>query len=235
MALGRVMKSLLQSWGLSLRVIAVVAMTSVLVGCVWVMSGHMQGVGFLGPLGHTTFESHGVSSDGAHTGDSRSAAAVSISQVDVMTALGSLSFDGQDVSLAPDGTYVYVDVNGMWVEQRSADDAVTMVDRTARRAASLATWARGRQASVPQLTLIVRDAAGAVRMVESVSVRDATRAHSTRELLADALGYQISRDAYASLDRPSFERESGVTPKLPTGNAVPVSDAATEVGKGRLL
>ena len=236
MTLGKVVvRRLLQSWGPSLRAIAVVVMASVLAGCVWVMSRHVQGVGFLGPLEHATFESREVSCDDARTGDGKTAAAVSISQADVLAALGSLSFDGQDVSLASDGTYVHVDVNGIWVEQRSADDAATMVDKTARRATALATWARGRQASVPQLTFIVRDEADAVRMVESVSVRNVTKAHSTRELLASALGYQISWDAYASLDRPDFERESGVTPRLPTGSAVPISDAITEVGRGHLL
>ena len=236
MTLGRVVvRRLLQSWGPSLRAVAVVAMASVLAGCVWVMSRHMQGVGSLSSLGHAALEPRELSSDDVRTGDGKTTGAASVSQADVLAALGSLSFDGQDISLASDGTYVHVDVNGIWVEQRSADDAAMMVDKTARRAAALAMWARGCQASVPQLTFIVRDAAGAVRMVESVSVRSVTRAHSTRELLAGTLGYQISWDAYSSLDRPGFERESGVTPRLPTGSAVPFSDAVTEVDGGRLV
>ena len=47
MTLGKVVvRRLLQSWGPSLRAIAVVVMASVLAGCVWVMSRHVQGVGF---------------------------------------------------------------------------------------------------------------------------------------------------------------------------------------------
>lgn len=169
----------------------------------------------------------------AHAVDAsqRQQRSASLSKEDVIQVLVSLSYGGEDLSLVMSDAGVYVDENGIWIEQVSLDPAPTMLDVTVRRAEALAIWAKGTGLNIPQVTWIVEDGDGTVRMSETVSARTTAGEHTTAGLLGAALGYQISGDAYRDLGEVSFSQSYGVSPKLPDGTNVSVSSETTSAGE----
>ena len=156
---------------------------------------------------------------------------VSLSKEDVIQVLAGLSYGGEDLSLVMDDAGVYVDENGIWIERVSLDSAPTMLDVTVRRTEALAIWAKETGLDIPQVTWIVEDGNGTVRMSETVSARTTAGEHTTAGLLGATLGYQISGDAYQDLGEVSFSQAYGVSPKLPDGTNVSVSGETTSAGE----
>jgi len=154
-----------------------------------------------------------------------------ISGEDVRQALAQLSLDGSDLSLDPDQLRLHLSSRGIWVEQRSSDAPADMLDASVRRTFALAGWGQSTGVPIPQVTWIVEDESGAVRLALSVPADLEELPSDTPGLLALARGYQISADAYAGLDGPSFARTSGDVPTLPDGAAIEVSALATPEGE----
>ena len=165
------------------------------------------------------------------TGGTQRQRVTSLSKEDVTQVLATLSYGGEDLSLVMDDAGVYLDENGIWIEQVSLDSAPTMLDVTVRRTEALAIWAKGTGLDIPQVTWIVEDGNGTVRMSETVSARTTAGEHTTAGLLGAALGYQISGDAYQNLGEVSFSQAYGVSPKLPDGTNVSVSSEMTSAGE----
>ena len=151
---------------------------------------------------------------------------------DVAAACAGLSFDGSDVSVAPDDVKAVLTANGVWVEQATADDAPAMVDATARRAAALAKWAAEQNVDLSDVTWISEDANGAVRLVVRYGCDGAPTSGDTSALLSAAEGYAISGDAYAQLgDAPAFAQQGGEAPTLPDDSAIAVVQKKTVDGE----
>lgn len=180
-----------------------------------------------GPFG----SSNSGDAEALAAGADRPQRSVSLSKEDVVQVLAALSYGGEDLSLVMDDAGVYLDENGIWIEQVSLDSAPTMVDVTARRAEALAAWAKDTGLDIPQVTWIVEDGNGTVRMSETVSARTTAGEHTTAGLLGAALGYQISGDVYQNLGEVSFSQAYGVSPKLPDGTNISVASGMTAAGE----
>ncbi|OFK23338.1 DUF4430 domain-containing protein [Olsenella sp. HMSC062G07] len=214
-------------WGTVFQVLVVAAATMVLAAGVWLLAGSVLDLGG----SHASLTGTAVTGRAAN-GDAakRLGGPVTLSASDVTDALATLSLDGQDVPVSLDGVSVYLDSNGIWVEQRGSVPASGMADVTARRCFALAAWASGTGVNVPQVTWIVEDESGVVHMTMSASTTLMTKARETEGLLKAALGYRISGDAYAALSDPGFDRALGVAPKLPTGEDIPIEATSRAAG-----
>ena len=151
---------------------------------------------------------------------------------DVAAACAGLSFDGSDVSVAADDVKAVLTANGVWIEQATTDDAPAMVDATARRAAALAKWASEQNVGLADVTWILEDANGAVRLVVRYGCDGAPTSGDASALLSAAEGYAISGDAYAQLgDAPAFAQQGGEAPTLPDDSAITVIQKKTVDGE----
>lgn len=151
---------------------------------------------------------------------------------DVTAALTSLSFDGEDVSLA-EGTFeVVVSGRGIWVEQTSTEEAAAMVEASAKRAAALAAWAGEQGVDLTSVTWICEDAAHAVRLVATYGTSGVPASGDAATLLGAAQSYAICGDAYAELgDGPAYAQSAGGVPALPNGTEISVPADTTASGE----
>lgn len=199
----------------------------------WFLPAYLEGQDPLSALfgGGPSGPSGSADAEAVAAGANQRQRFASLSKEDVIQALAGLSYGGEDLSLVMDDAGVYLDENGIWIEQVSLDSAPTMLDVTARRTEALAVWAKGMGLDIPQVTWIVEDGDGTVRMSETVSARTTAGEHTTAGLLGATLGYQISGDAYQNLGAVSFSQAYGVSPKLPDGANVSVSSETTSAGE----
>lgn len=218
------------------RVVLAVAAALVIAFCAWSMGEYVNG---RDPLAFLSAGSSVASPSPADSSASDSAPSTStvtktssVTGDDILSALGTLRFGSDDVSLSLDDARVVIAKDGVWVEERSSDDPASLVTRTAERAAALAEWARGRGVSVSTLTWITEDGNGVIRMVLCVG-GDAKASGALDKLLAASKGYLISEKTYAGLDSPSFPRTSGEAPTLPDGSDATVDGTVTLSSGGR--
>jgi hypothetical protein len=223
------------------RVVLAVAAALVIAFCAWSMGEYVNGrdpLAFLSPGSSVASPSSAADSSASDSTPSTSTVtkASSVTGDDILSALGTLRYGSDDVSLSSDDARVVIAGDGVWVEERSSDDPADLVARTAERAAALAEWVRGRGVSVSTVTWITEDGDGVIRMV-LCDGGDAKASGTLDELLAASKGYLISKQTYAGLDSPSFPRTSGAVPTLPDGSDATVDGTVTlsSGGKGEVV
>lgn len=217
-----------------LRVLVAIIAAAVIAFCAWSMSEYANGRDPLAFLGTSATEDADAAAqqvaDAADNAGEATGTAHALTQDDIVAQLASLVYDGQDVSVPSDQAGVVLTGGNVWVEQVSSDDAATLVDRTAQRAAALAAWVGQRDSSIASVTWICEDSQGVVRMVVFYTT-GVDASGDTAALLDRAAGYLISEDTYASLSTPAFARTAGEAPTLPDGSQLAV-DAAVEESSG---
>jgi uncharacterized membrane protein YgcG len=206
--------------------------------CGWSAWRYAQGndpLAFLGGSALQTVADTGTDATQQITTTSNTAAATNTTTVtadDVCAAAATLAFDGTDVSVASDQVVVVISDGGIWVEQATTDNAASMVETVARRAAALAAWANKQGVGFTHVTWIAEDANGAVRMTVRFACAAAPASGEAQALLSAATGYAISGNAYAELgDSPAFAQSGGETPALPDAAEVPVVSSKTADGE----
>ncbi|MGN0287380.1 MAG: DUF4430 domain-containing protein [Atopobiaceae bacterium] len=216
------------------RVVVGVLAALLIAFCAWSMSQYVQGKDPLAIFGsgmQTTQASQtsGDASDSSQDNGTDQAAATSsdsttITKDDVVAAIGSLTFDGQDVSCPADDVRVVLrQSSGIWVEQVSTDDATTMVQKTAQREAALCNWAYDHGVDAIGVTWIVEDSYGYTRMVVIALPSDMPQSGSTSDLLQHT-AYAIDYTDYHALDASiSIAQTQGDTPDAPDGTAVQIA------------
>ncbi len=195
----------------------------------WSLSQYLQGKDPLSFLGAGALSTTQEALEGQ--GGSAAPRTLTVSGEDVRHALAGLSLEGRDLSLDPEQLQLVLSSRVIWVEQRSSDASADMMDVSVRRAFALARWVQATGAPISQVTWIVEDASGAVRLVLSVPASLGELPSDTPGLLALACGYQVSADAYAALESPSFARTGGDLPTLPDGAAIEAPAAVTPEGE----
>lgn len=216
------------------RVVVGVLSALLIAFCAWSMSQYVQGKDPLAifgsgtqttqasqPAADATDASQDNGTDQAATDSSDSS---TITKDDVVVAIGSLTFDGQDVSCPSDDVRVVLKQStGIWVEQMSTDDATTMVQKTAQREAALCNWAYGHGVDAPGVTWIVEDSYGYTRMVVVAIPSDMPQSGSTSDLLQHT-AYAIDYTDYHALDYSiGIAQTLGDTPTTPDGSAVQIA------------
>lgn len=218
-----------------LRVLVAIIAAAVIAFCAWSMSEYANGRDPLAFLGTSATEDADAAAqqvaDAAANAGEATGTAHALTQDDIAAQLASLTFDGQDVSVPSDQASVVLTGGNAWVEQVSADDAATLVDRTAQRAAALAAWVGQRDSGIASVTWICEDGQGVVRMVAFYTT-GVDALGDTAALLAKTAGYLISEDTYAALNAPAFARTAGEVPTLPDGSQLVVDAAVEEASSG---
>ena len=205
--------------------------------CGWSAWQYAQGndpLAFLGGSALQTVAETGSDATQQITTTSNTAAATTttVTADDVCAAAATLAFDGTDVSVASDQVVAVISDGGIWVEQATTDDAASMVESCARRAAALAAWANKQGVGFKHVTWICEDANGAVRMAVRFACDAAPTSGDASALLADATGYAISGNAYAELGSSVvFAQAGGEVPVLPDAAEVPVVASKTADGE----
>ena len=202
------------------RVVLAVVAACVIAFCAWAMSQYVHG---RDPLGRPVAETSVTPS--AET------PAASITHDDVVSAIGTLSYGGADVSVPADEMTVVLQDGSIWVEQITDDAALDMVNLTAERACALGSWAQSKNCGVTDVVWISEDLGRSVRMAIRYPTSAADTTASLQTLLQNAAAYHISADAYAACGPVDFPREAGDAITLPDGSAVEVSSQATAGGE----
>lgn len=218
------------------RVVLAVAAALVIAFCAWSMGEYVNGRDPLAFLSQGSSVASPSSADSSASDSAPSTSTVtttsSVTSDDILSALGTLRFGSDDVSLSSDDARVVIAGDGVWVEERSSDGPANLVTRTAERTAALAEWVRGRGVSVSTVTWITEDGDGVIRMV-LCDGGDAKASGTLDDLLAASKGYLISAQTYAALGSPSFSRTSGAVPTLPDGSDATVDATVTLSSGGR--
>lgn len=217
------------------RIVLVVVAVAVIAFCAWCMSQYVRGEDPLAWLTsqaafQTTEESSSQGSGGAPSnagdadGQSPSAGA-SFDKDDVVSAIGSLTWDGEDVGCqAADVRVVLKADEGIWVEQASGESSSELVGRTARRLAALCAWVRQNGVDAPRVTWIAEDANGYIRMIVRADPQAMDVEGSTADLLGATESYAICYDDYTSDVRDAgVAQTKGDAPTYPDGNRAAVA------------
>lgn len=213
------------------RIIIAVLATALIVFCVWAMSVYARGGDPLAWLDSSGALQTTVEEDADESSEAGETQAVTLAEEDVEAALGSLSFDGEDVSLSPGQAKVVLSGDGVWVEEASSDAAADMVSITARRVSALAEWSSEQNVGITHVTWICEDGSGAVRMAITMPTDGAPTSGAVADLLSAASGYALSGDVYSQLGDCDYPQSSGEAPSLPDGTTIAVEAAASSTGE----
>ncbi len=213
----------------AVRIVVAVLAAVVIAFCGWSAYQYANGSDPLAFLGGNAFQ---TVEEGSSSSASLELASSSVTDEDVKGQIAQLKYGSDDVSLPKDGVNVVLGKDGIWIENASDCTAGDAVVDTARRAASLASWARESNVKVSHVTWIAEDMAGSVRIVVSYPVERASDNEDAAQILAACDGYRISGDAYAALGKdPGFEQEAGDAPVLPDSAEVTVIARVTSQGE----
>lgn len=213
----------------AVRVVVAVLATLVIAFCGWSAYQYVNGSDPLVFLGGNTLQ---TVEEGSSSSPSLELASSSVTDDDVKGQIARLKYGSDDVSLSTGDVNVVLGKDGIWIENASDSTAEDAITSTARRAASLASWAREANVKVSHVTWIAEDMAGSVRIVVSYPVERASENEDTAQILAGCDGYRISGDAYAALGKDhGFKQEAGDAPVLPDDAEVTVIEQATSQGE----
>lgn len=207
----------------ALRALVAVLAVAVIVFCAWSASEYAAGRDPLGFLAGSTTAMQDASQGGSGAAANEAQAAESqLTSEEVRSYISNdLEFSGAKATVSGDDFQVYLAGSGVWVEQKSSDDAPTLVQLTAERAAALAQWMRGEGAQTQGVTWITEDIHGIIRVVVWDSL-DVEATGDTSGLLGASEGYLISPETYEGLGDVSCPASAGETPKLPDGTELEV-------------
>ena len=163
---------------------------------------------------------------------------------DVAAMLPSLSFDGNDVSIASDLATVGVSETGnVVVTNASTDDAATVVSSTAMRSAALAGELKGATVAGPsgdvavsEVTWVTTDPSGNVECGVASDPAKAPTSGTAAEVIGASKGWTMSDAAHDAAGLPATLPATGGEPVTDAGgNAVTpsqgVADAAGAAGE----
>lgn len=163
---------------------------------------------------------------------------------DVAAMLPSLSFDGQDVSIASDLATVGVSETGnVVVTNASTDDAATVVSSTAMRSAALAGDLKGATVAGPsgdvavsEVTWVTTDPDGNVECGVASDPAKAPTSGTAADVIGASKGWTMSDAAHDAAGLPATLPATGGEPVTDAGgNAVTpsqgVADAAGAAGE----
>lgn len=213
----------------AVRIVVALLAAVVIAFCGWSAYQYANGSDPLAFLSGNAFQ---TVEEGSSSSTSLEFASSSVTDEDVKGQIAQLKYGSDDVSLPKDDVNVVLGKDAIWIENASDSAAGDAVADTARRAASLASWARESNVKVSHVTWIAEDMAGSVRIVVSYPVERSSDNEDAAQILAACDGYRISGDAYAALGKdPGFEQKAGDAPILPDGAEVTVIAQATSQGE----
>lgn len=207
------------------RVVVAVVALLVVAFCAWSLSQYAAGGDPLAWLSsQPAFQTTAETSDDS-SGDQSADTATSVSKEDVGQAVESLTFDGQDVSLAADDFRVMLKADeGIWVEQESTDGSQDMVTLTTERLWALCQWVRDQGVKAPHVTWIAEDAEGYLRMIVTAAPEGLVQGGSASDILAGTEAYAIAYGDYtADVQALGIAQTKGDMPTYPDGNKADVA------------
>ena len=140
----------------------------------------------------------------------------------------TLKLDDADLSIASDQVRIDAKSGRILVTQASEDDAVKMVDSTARRSAALAAVLDGKKVkgvSAVDVTWIATDKDGNIKVAVSYDVTKAPTGGSTADIINGSGGHVIADDIWSTdgVHDQGYDQNAG-TVKKPDGT--PISTGA---------
>ena len=151
-----------------------------------------------------------------------------LSTSDVAKLCATLKLDDADLSIASDQVRIDAKSGRILVTQASEDDAVKMVDSTARRSAALAAVLNGKKVkgvSAVDVTWIATDKDGNIKVAVSYDVTKAPTGGSTADIINGSGGHVIADDIWSTdgVHDQGYDQNAG-TVKKPDGT--PISTGA---------
>ncbi|GEM_PF-708887 len=156
-----------------------------------------------------------------------------LTEEQIRAALGSLSFQGEDVSIDPDGVDVTLSDGTVWIVQTSDEDASTAIPLASKRAMALHVWARDESDAEEPVTIcwILQDSGGHVRFACTLApgqTLDSVDAGSTQSLLSLLSGYALSDSSYQALGLSDMPQSQGDAITNPDGSSLAMAPADEE-------
>lgn len=156
-----------------------------------------------------------------------------LTEEQVRAALGSLSFQGEDVSIDPDSVDVTLSDNTVWIVQTSDEDASTAIPLASKRAMALHVWARDEADAEGPVTVcwILQDSGGHVRFACTLApgqTLDSVDTGSTSSLLSSLSGYALSDSSYQALGLVDMPKSQGDAITNADGSSLAMAPADEE-------